>query len=160
MRNVGFTLRSIACICTKTLPYTFTLLLAPNNPVRQINPFCRWGSTVHKANKEKSWDLMPGFLVLSLGPFLCPHRILLGLPFGVTVTPYSRLPASAGYTQGRSCHTGWSFCSINSRPATQEELDGEEPRGSPTFLRDHLVVKRKNPELGGDTFALETHWHK
>lgn len=59
---------------------------------------------------------MPGVLVPSLCPFLCHLRLLLGLQFGVTVTLYFSL---------------------------LEELVEEEPRGSPAFLRNHLVVKRK-----------------
>lgn len=87
------------------------------------------------AFKSTKLALGAKFLILSLGLFLCPRRILLGLQFGVTVAPYSRLLVRGGHTQGRQYRTGSGAPALlTAAQGPWKNRVGEEPRGCHAFL--------------------------
>lgn len=132
--SVKYTLRTYDILVYKTLSY-FILPTA----LRQIAPFYRGGSIHREVTwltfKSTKLALNARFSDSKFRAVLCPHRVLLGLQFGVTVTPYSRLLVSGGHIQGGQYHTGSRAPALLT--AAQEPWKnwvGEEPRGYPTFL--------------------------
>lgn len=96
------------------------------------------------AFKSTKLALGAKFLILSLGLFLCPRRILLGLHFGVTVAPYSRRLVRGGHTQGRQYRTGSRAPALlTAAQGPWKNRGGGGTQRVPRLPPEHPVVKRK-----------------